>query len=113
MPKSHWIDAACVGTVERLRVQIANPLAVQCVGHGTRQICRTDAYGFPRLHKSRKNRHFGFQTGDMVKAVVTMGKVACRASGSFNVTTAAAGTVEGISQRLCTTLHKKDGYAYS
>ena len=61
----------------------------------------------------------GFQTGDMVKAIVTTGKkigtyvgrVAVRASGSFNITTS-AGTIQGIGYQQCITIHKTDGYSY-
>lgn len=119
LPKAHWIDAACVGEVETLTVLVSKPLLIKCVGHGTRQACRTDKFGFPNRHKTRKNVHFGFQTGDIVKAVVTtgkrmgthIGKVACRATGSFNISTS-AGLVEGIGYRHCAMLHRKDGYAY-
>ena len=95
------------------------PLQIKCVGHGNRQVCRTDKFGFPKQHKTRQNIHFGFQTGDIVKAVVTkgkkagthVGKVACRATGSFNIATL-AGLVQGISHKTCRILHHKDGYAY-
>ena len=63
----------------------------------------------------------GFQTGDMVKAVVTQGKkqgvyvgrVAVRATGSFNITTQQYGVVEGIGYQYCQALHRVDGYNYS
>jgi hypothetical protein len=69
---------------------------------------------------SRTEFHNGFQTGDIVKAVVTSGKkagvyvgrVATRASGSFNIS-AAAGLVQGISYKYCRIIHKKDGYGYA
>jgi hypothetical protein len=55
----------------------------------------------------------------VVRAVVTsgakigtyVGRVAVRATGSFNITTRQA-TLEGIGDRYCTTLHKSDGYSY-
>lgn len=61
----------------------------------------------------------GFQTGDRVKAVVTKGKkigeykgrVAVRASGSFNITHS-AGTVQGISHNYCHLIARNDGYGY-
>ena len=119
LEKAHWVDAACVGAVEALDLKTSQPLLIQCVGHGTRQVCRTDRYGFPNRHKTRTNRHFGFQTGDMVKAVVTkgkkigtyVGKVACRATGRFNISTL-VGLVQGIGHKSCQVLHRKDGYAY-
>lgn len=93
---------------------------LQAVGHGTRQMCGTDQYGFPIRHRSRIQIHQGFQTGDIVKAIVTNGKkigtyigrVLCRASGSFDIATK-DGRVQGISHRYCQAIHRKDGYAYS
>lgn len=43
-------------------------------GHGTRQTCGTDKFGFPTRHRTNKQIHFSFPTGDIVKAVVTSGK---------------------------------------
>jgi 5-methylcytosine-specific restriction endonuclease McrA len=120
LPKTHWIDAACVGDVQALKVLITKPLLIKATGHGTRQICRTDKFGFPNRHCSRTKFHFGFQTGDIVKAVVKarnkigvyVGRIAVRSSGSFNISTT-NGLVQGISHKHCKAIHKKDGYGYS
>ncbi len=77
--------------------------------------------GVPTHEAQTSESRQRFQTGDMVKAIVTkgvkvgtyVGRVAVRATGSFNVTTQAHGTVEGISYRACTMLHSTDGYSYS
>lgn len=61
----------------------------------------------------------GFQTGDIIKAVVTSGKkigtytgrVAVRSSGSFNVS-AVQGLIQGINYKCCFPIHQKDGYNY-
>ena len=61
----------------------------------------------------------GFQSGDIVKAVVQkgkkagihIGKVSVRSTGRFNIKTS-AGTVEGIGWKNCTVLQRKDGYSY-
>lgn len=121
LEKTHWIDSACVGqsTPEKLIVKGVKPLMITANGHGTRQMCGTDKYGFPIRHRSRKQIHFGFQTGDMVKAIVTKGKkvgqyigrVLCRATGNFDITTD-TGRVAGISHKYCKHIHKKDGYSY-
>jgi hypothetical protein len=79
-----------------------------------------DKYGFPRTGAKGAKRVRGFQTGDLVKAVVTEGKkrgtytgrVAVRTSGFFNLTTS-QGVVQGISSRFCRLLHRSDGYEYS
>ena len=120
-PKAHWIDAACVGESGE-RVYIAPdhaPLTMKANGHQSRLMCRVNRYGFPRTKAKQGRVQHGFQTGDIVRAVVTAGKkigtyigrVAVRSSGSFNITTH-AGTVQGINHRYCTHHHKSDGYSY-
>jgi 5-methylcytosine-specific restriction endonuclease McrA len=120
LPKQHWIDAACVAEVENLNLLTQQPLKIKCTGWGTRQMCGTDKYGFPTRHRERRQVHFGFKTGEMVKAIVTSGKkvgeyvgrALCRASGSFDIVTK-LGRVSGISHKFCTAIHQKDGYAYA
>ena len=95
LSKSHWIDAACVGQVESLEVLTGKPLLIKATGHGTRQMCRTDKFGFPSRYVPRTKFVKGFQTGDIVKVVVTdgkkigvyVGRVAVRSTGSFNIST--------------------------
>jgi 5-methylcytosine-specific restriction endonuclease McrA len=121
-PKAHWLDAACVGkSGEAVFAHHAlHPLLITAQGHGSRQMCRVDQYGFPRTSAKQFKQVHGFQTGDMVKAVVTSGKkigtyigrVAVRASGSFNIKTAHA-TIQGISYKYCQPQHRSDGYMYS
>ncbi|WP_293129134.1 RNA-guided endonuclease IscB [Microcoleus sp. bin38.metabat.b11b12b14.051] len=119
LPKSHWLDAACVGELESLSVLTSKPLLIKATGHGTRQICRTDKVGFPSRYVPRSKFVKGFQTGDIVKAVVTSGKkigeyvgrVAVRTTGSFNIS--ASELVQGISHKYCKIVHHKDGYSYS
>ena len=122
LEKTHYWDAACVGasTPEQLITAGIKPLLIAAKGHGTHQQCRTDKFGFPVCYYSRTKFHKGFQTGDIVKAVVTSGKkigtylgrVATRATGSFNISTP-DGLVQGISHKYCKHIHKKDGYSYA
>jgi len=122
LEKTHWLDAANVGQSTPPVLQMSNaikPLLIQATGHGTRQMCLMNKFGFPRTSPKGAKQVKGFQTGDIVRAVVTtgtkvgtyVGKVAIRATGSFNITTP-AGTVQGISHRFCTTVHHCDGYSY-
>ncbi len=119
LPKRHYFDAACVGETEELTVLSEQPLLIRATGHGTRQMCRTDKFGFPVRYVPRFKFIQGFQTGDIVKAVVTSGKkvgiyigrVAVRTSGYFNIATP-RGLLQGISHKCCKALQKKDGYAY-
>ena len=118
LPKAHWLDAACVGIVDTLEILTEKPLLIKATGHGTRQMCRTDKFGFPSRYVPLLKFVKGFQTGDIVKAVVTTGKkigeylgrVAVRTSGSFNIS--ASELVQGINHRYCQIIHKKDGYSY-
>jgi hypothetical protein len=49
LPKTHWTDAVCVGesTPERLQVDGVMPLLITAMGRHSRQMCRTNATGFP------------------------------------------------------------------
>ena len=121
LDKTHWLDAANVGasTPESLRILVSKPLIIKATGHGNRQMCGTNAFGFPIRHRSNIKKHFGFQTGDIVKAIVTRGKkigsyvgrILCRATGSFDITTT-TGRVAGISHKYCSFIHRSDGYGY-
>jgi len=120
--KAHWRDAACIGasTPDNLHVALDSVLLIATTGHGSRQMCRTNKYGFPIRHVPRLKRHFGFRTGDLVKAVVAKGKhagvhvgrVAIRTTGSFNIATA-QGLTQGVSYRYCHIVQRADGYAYA
>ena len=89
------------------------------MGHGTRQMCRTDAHGFPKRHRARQKRYFGMQTGDLVKASVPQGKyvgtwisrVVVKASGWFDVVI--HGKKASVHQKYCTRLWSADGYTYT
>jgi hypothetical protein len=121
LPKTHWLDAVCVGasTPERLRGRKVIPLLIVAHGHGSRQMCRLDRFGFPRTGPKKAKRVHGLQTGDLVKAVVPSGKkkgtyrgrVAVRSTGSFNITTRHT-TIQGIGSRFCQVVHRSDGYSY-
>ena len=121
LDKSHWLDAANVGrsTPASLIIKDIVPWHISATGHGSRQMCRMDKYGFPRTGPKQHKRVQGFQTGDLVRAVVTsgtkqgtyVGKVAVRTRGSFNITTA-QGVVTDIHHRFCVLIARSDGYSY-
>jgi hypothetical protein len=122
LPKTHWLDAANVGasTPEVLHIKGMVPLLIKASGWHRRQMCLMNESGFPRTKPKQPGRVRGFRTGDMVRAVVTkgtkvgtyVGRVAVRATGSFNVTTN-NGTVQGIAARYCQGLYQRDGYSYT
>lgn len=119
LPKSHTLDAICVGDTATVASFPGSVLVAASTGRGGYARTRSNAYGFPRLHLTRRKRHFGFATGDQARAVVATGtkqgtytgRVAVRASGSFNITTA-TGTVQGIGHRHFTLLARADGWGY-
>lgn len=120
IPKTHPLDAACVGSIDALSHWEKPTLAIKATGRGCYQRTRLNAYGFPRGYLTRQKRIKGFQTGDRVKAEVTkgnkmgsyLGRVAVRASGSFNLQTA-QGVIQGIGYRYCKVIQRADGYGYS
>lgn len=119
IPKTHALDAACVGHVDAVTGWHKPTLCLKAMGRGSYQRTRLDKYGRVRGYLTRAKSIQGFQTGDMVKAEVTQGKkkgiytgrVAVRASGSFNIQTS-KGLVQGVSHRYCTVVQRGDGYGY-
>ncbi len=120
IPKTHALDAVCVGALEAVSDWQKPTLTIKATGRGSYQRTRLDAYGFPRGYCTSQKRIKGFQTGDMVQAEVTKGKkvgiyigrVAVRATGSFNIQTV-DGVVQGISYRYCKVVQRADGYSYT
>jgi len=119
--KDHWIDAACVGeSGEKVSIPKLKVRVIKATGHGDRQLCLVDKYGFPRSKPAAARIIHGFKTGDIAVAVVTSGKkvgkhkgkVAVRATGSFNISTK-DGVVQGLSYKRFRKLHSADGYSYS
>jgi hypothetical protein len=119
IPKTHALDAVCVGEVAGVKNWKKPTLVIKAMGRGDYQRTRICASGFPRGYLTRQKRHFGFQTGDRVIAVVTKGKkigeyqgrVAVRATGYFNIQFS-TGVVQGISHKDCTLIQRADGYGY-
>ena len=121
LDKTHWLDAANVGrsTPSSLIIKDIVPWHITATGHGSRQMCRMNKYGFPRTGPKQHKRVQGFQTGDLVRAVVTrgtkqgtyVGKVAVRTSGVFNITTG-QGIVTNIHHHFCKRIARADGYTY-
>jgi hypothetical protein len=122
IPKTHALDAVCVGnmqSIESIRGQQQPTLLITATGRGSYQRTRVNASGFPRGFLMRTKTVHGFKTGDMVKAVVPVGKkqgsyfgrVAIRATGSFNIQTQIS-IVQGVSFKHCQVVQRGNGYAY-
>jgi 5-methylcytosine-specific restriction endonuclease McrA len=116
-PKAHWLDAACVG-VSGTCVYVApthRPLLITATGHGLRQMCGTDQYGFPVRHRTRSKFSFGFQTGDLVSALVPAGKYAGTHSGRITIRNRPAFKLNGfdVHPNYLTLIQQADGYSYA
>lgn len=120
LPKEHYYDALSVGNVKNYKFLTDKILQISAKGRGSRQMCRVDKYGFPRTSAKASKSVKGFQTGDIVKAVVTkglkqgeyFGRVAVRSKGSFNIETDKE-TIQGIGYRYCHIIQRCDGYSYN
>ena len=122
LPKTHWLDAACVGqsTPEHLQVKGIVPLLIKANGHGSRQLCLMDAYGFPRTKPKQKRFKHPFHTGDIVRAKVPthlknpgihVGRMSAKANGAFTIATR-SGKITDIGKKYCRRLQRADGYGY-
>jgi hypothetical protein len=84
------------------------------------RMCNPNEIGLPVSHRKRRKRYFGYQTGDLVRAVVPegfkavgthVGRVAVRARGTFDISTT-YGKVTDVPHRFCRPLGRTDGYRY-
>jgi 5-methylcytosine-specific restriction endonuclease McrA len=112
LPKTHWLDAACVGKSTPVGLSHTGivPLQIKAMGHGSRQMCVVDKYGFPKQHKQRKKTFLGYQTGDMIKAMTPKGtfegRIAIRHRPSFRL------GKRDIHPKYLRCVHRADGYEY-
>ena len=121
LPKEHYYDALSVGKIPNSFNFLTDKiLLISAKGRGSRQMCRMDKYGFPRTSAKASKSVEGFQTGDIVKAIVTrgskqgeyLGRVAVRSRGSFNIETK-NGLVKDIGYKYCHLIQRNDGYSYN
>lgn len=121
LPKKHWIDAAAVGEVDKLVLLTKQPLLIRATGWGSRQMCITNKFGFPIRHKTRSKVHFGYQTGDVVKAALPKGKftgthvgrISVRKIGKFDLRRGDGLKVSPVNHKYCKAIHRNDGYSYN
>lgn len=121
LPKEHYYDALSVGEIpSKFNFFTDKVLIISAKGRGSRQMCRVDRYGFPRTSAKALKSVKGFQTGDMVKAIVPtglkqgeyLGRVAVRSRGSFDIRTK-SGLIKDIGYKYCHLIQRSDGYLYS
>ncbi|MFF7645582.1 RNA-guided endonuclease IscB [Streptomyces canus] len=124
LPKTHTLDALSVGrlahesgdAIVRYPGQV---LVVRTTGRGSYARTTPDRFGFPRLRRARAKQHFGYVTGDLVRADVPTGKwagtwtgrLSVRARGQHSMTTV-AGRIN-VSHWNLKLLQRGDGYGYS
>jgi 5-methylcytosine-specific restriction endonuclease McrA len=137
LPKQHWIDSACVGSDRVVKLRICQPLRVSCIGHGSRQVRRNNAQGFPAIASIKKNPTTGKKevklvsknqkythatAGDYVACTLTQDRKHVKA-GTYRarVKTPTPRGVEvvinnhriTVNQQYVKTIHRSDGYNYS
>lgn len=120
LPKEHYYDALSVGNVQEYKFLTDKILIISAKGRGSRQMCRMDKFGFPRTSAKASKSVKGFQTGDIVKAIVPtgskqgeyLGRVIVRSKGSFSVVHNSC-IVDGIGYKYCHLVQRGDGYSYN
>lgn len=116
VPKSHALDALCVGEPDSVGPWPQQVLGIIATSRGSYARTLVGKCGFPRGYRSRQKKFFGFATGDYVQAIVPAGKkagthigrIGVRRSGSMLI-----GAIDGINQKHIRLLQPADGYAYT
>lgn len=123
LPKEHYYDACSVGlsTPEKFYFKTNTVLLVRAKGRGSRYRSGTDKYGFPIRYMPKTKYICGFQSNDMVKAIVPKGKykgvhygtISMRTTGRCDIKDLLAVRIaQGIDSKFCKILQRFDGYAY-
>jgi 5-methylcytosine-specific restriction endonuclease McrA len=116
LANAHWTDAVCVGeSGAGVYVPLALvPLLIRATGHGKRQRCGTDRYGFPIRHAPRAKKYEGWQTGDLARAVIPAGKHAGVHTGRIAIRHRPSFRLNGINvhPKYLKLLQRADGYEY-
>lgn len=116
IPKTHALDALCVGDLAGVDAGAHKTLAIKASGRGRYSRTNVNDAGFPVGYLMRKKQVKGIKTGDRVRAIVPAGfaaygthtgRIAVRANRQFRM-----GKVQGIPARFCRVLQLADGYAY-
>jgi 5-methylcytosine-specific restriction endonuclease McrA len=123
LSKSHTLDALSVGRMDHdngtaiVRV-CEQVLVIKAAGRGAYARTTPDKFGFPRLRRPRRKNHYGFVTGDLVRATVPAGRwkgtwsgrISTRSTGRHSLTTPQGRF--NVSHRNVHLLQRADGYAY-
>ena len=117
MPKSHSLDALCTTGMYFNNWNKLPTILITCMGRGHRRICKSNKYGFPVVYRQRCKSYFGFYTGDIVKAIITIGKkigkyfgrIIVRKTGYFDI----KNIIDGVPYKFFILLSRNDGYFYN
>ncbi|HEX9132589.1 MAG TPA: RNA-guided endonuclease IscB [Ktedonobacteraceae bacterium] len=116
LPKTHWIDAACVGasTPEQIHLTGVVPVLIAAEGRQSRQMCLMNSFGFPRTKPKQSRLSQGLQTGDLVKAIIPKGKYAGAHVGRIAIRSRPCFHLNGIDvhPKYLHLLYHNDGYSY-
>ncbi len=122
IPKTHALDAVCVGNVPAVKGWRCAVLEIKSMGRGQYRRTLVNEFGAPESYLPRQKQMFGFQTGDRVRAVVPpsckksvgthVGRVAVRSDGGFAIKTAKR-LLGSVNYRYCTLVARGDGYSYA
>ena len=121
LSKEHYYDALSVGNIQDYKFLTDKILQISAKGRGSRQMCSVNRYGFPRTSAKASKSVKGFQTGDIVKAIVPkglkregeyLGRVIVRSNGGFNIETNKE-IIQGIGYKYCSIVQRGDGYSYN
>ena len=121
LPKEHYYDALSVGeNPSKINFLTDKVLQITAKGRGSRQMCRMNKFGFPRTSAKASKTVNGFQTGDMVRAIVPkglkkgeyLGRVVIHSSECFDIKTNKE-TIQGIWYKHFHIVQRGDGYLYN
>lgn len=128
IPKDHCLDAVCVGVVDKPIIDWQKPiLNIKAMGRGAYQRAQVvNDSGLVGSHKTKTKVNFGFQTGDIVKAIVPefnerkkplktagihVGRISVRSKPSAKIS-GKHGKVDGINPKYIRLIQRADGYEY-
>lgn len=120
IPKTHALDAACVGDIKGVNIASYFHLGIKSTGRGRYGRTRTNKYGNPIAYSSKSKKIFGFSTGDIVKTIITnrkkeikyiIGRIATRISGYFSILY--NNNFISTKWNNCILLQRNDGYNYN
>jgi hypothetical protein len=120
LPQEPYDDALClaentpdafVALADYVQIWIAH-------GRATRQMCDTGQHGLSARHRSRRTQYVGFQTGNLIQAVVLRGeyartwtgRVSIPGSGSFDTSIDGQKCAQAVLYRYCRTVQRNDGW---